>query len=89
VRQHNRAAHLLVRVTAVDAEFHVDFDRLIKLCLAGLHGEIHRLIDFIKVAAVDQLGAVDIFLTVFHWFFLPVDTASGGVLPRRIRPYEW
>ena len=51
-----------------------------KMCEeAGLKG----LGNIVEVIAVDQLGAVDILLTVFHWFFLPVDTGKYRPLKKR------
>ena len=66
VRQNDRAADLLVGVTAVNAEFHVHFDGFVELGLTGLHGEVKRFGNVIKIGGVDQFRTVDIFLTMFH-----------------------
>ena len=71
--QNDRAANLLIGVTAVNAQLHMHFHRLVKLGLAGFDGDIQRFVHIIESCAVEQLGAVDIFLTVFHSHILPVE----------------
>ena len=73
VGQDDSATNLLVSVTAVNAQLYVHFYGLVKLGGTGLDAQVQCFVCIIKLAAVDQLEAVDIFLTVFHWFVLPVE----------------
>ena len=66
VRQNNRAADLLVRMTAVNAQLYMDFNGLVELCCTCLYAELKRFFRIIKTAALDQLCAFDILFTVFH-----------------------
>ena len=66
MRQHDRAADLLVGMARIDAQTDGDLDRLVELALGGLLRERHRLGRVVELGAVEQLGAVLIFLTVFH-----------------------
>ena len=62
VGQHDGAANLLVSVTGVNAQLHVELDGLVELGLGGLADEVHALSGFILSALIDQLGALLIFL---------------------------
>ena len=54
--------NLLVSVTGVNAQLHVELDGLVELGLGGLADEVHALSGFILSALIDQLGALLIFL---------------------------
>ncbi|EJX03168.1 hypothetical protein EVA_08727 [gut metagenome] len=70
--QDNCTADLLVSVTAVNAQTDVQLDGLIKLSLSGLAADVQSLIAVIQLGTVDQLSAVNVVLTVFHYSFPPV-----------------
>ena len=68
--QHDGAADLLVSVTAVNAQADMQLDGLVELSLGGLAAQGQSLLGLIQFGAVDQLGAVDVMLAVFHSFIL-------------------
>ena len=66
VGQHDGAAHLLVRVTAVNAQAHMQLDRFVELRLGGLAAQRQGLFGVVQFCTVDKLFAVDIMFTVIH-----------------------
>ena len=52
------------------AQTDVHFDRFVELRLAGLDRQVDRVGHIVLSAAVDELRALDIFLTMFHRLFL-------------------
>ena len=82
MRQHDGAANLLVSVTAVNAQTHMQLNGLVKLGLGGLAAQIHGLFGIIQFGTVEQLGAVDVMLAVFHSFILLLWLNRIVFLPR-------
>ena len=71
VRQNNRAANLLVSVTRVYTQSDMQFYRFIKLCFRGLNSQSDRFGSIIHCITVNQLCAVNVLFTVFHYIFPP------------------
>jgi len=63
VGQNDGAANLLVSVTGVNAQLNVHFNGLVELGGSGLNDQTHGVGHIVLHAAVNQLGAVFIFLT--------------------------
>ena len=59
-------------MAGVNTQADVDFDSLIKLCRCSLNGYVKSLVGLIKGGSVNELGALVVFLTVFHYSFLPI-----------------
>ena len=72
VRKNDSASDLLVGVAGVNTQADVDFDSLIELCRCSLNGYVKSLVGLIKGGSVNELGALVVFLTVFHYSFLPI-----------------
>ena len=63
--------NLLVCVTGVNAQLHVELDSLVELGGGGLHDQLHGLSGIIQSGFVDQLGALLVFLASKHCSFPP------------------
>ena len=73
VRQHDRAADLLVCVTrSRRPDAREIFDGLVELRLRGLADEIHSLVRIVQLDAFDELRALRYFLPCFIVLFLLV-----------------
>ena len=72
VRQHHRAADLLIRMPGIHAQADGDFNGFIELGLAGLQHQVHRFLGIILLQMVDQLRALDILLSVLHFLVTSV-----------------
>ena len=68
MRQYNCAAHLLIRMAGVYTQANGQLDGFVKFCLGSLLYQLYRLGQVIQFPFFQQLGAVGIFLTVFHGF---------------------
>jgi len=66
VGEDDGAADLLVGVTGVDAQLHVELYGLIKLGGSGLDDEVHGLGSVVKGGSVDELSALLVFLSSKH-----------------------
>ena len=79
VGQDHSAADLLVSVAAVNTQTDMQLNGLVKLGGGSLAGKLQRLGGLINLAALNELGSIRIFLTVFHCGVPPLN-------PRRSRP---
>ena len=59
-------------MAGVNTQADVDFDSLIELCRCSLNGYVKSLAGLIKGSSVNKLSALVVFLTVFHYSFLPI-----------------
>ena len=71
VGQHDGAADLLVSVTGVNTQLHMQLDGLIKLSGSGLADELQTFLGIIQCSLVDLLGDLLIFLTSKHTLHPP------------------
>lgn len=60
--QYDGTADLLVGVTGVNAQLHVQFDGLVELCGSGFANQRQTIGSLIEGVPVDLLGTVFIFL---------------------------
>ncbi len=81
--QHDGAADLLVGVTGVDAELHVQLDGLVELGAAGLADELKGLLRVVLRLPVYELLALFIILTSEQFDFLLKMWFVGVVEPYR------
>ena len=68
--QHDGAADLLVGVTAVDTELHMQLDGLIKLGLAGVDDQLQSLLGIVEGLLINELDALFIIFTSKQFRFL-------------------
>ena len=99
VGQHDGAADLLVGVTGVNAQLHVQLDRLVELRLGGLADEVEGVLRVVQSLLIYELCALFIILTSEQFAFLlkcgssEMLSRGGSLLPRlgqlsrrRLRP---
>ena len=80
VGQHDGAANLLVSVTGVNTQLHVQLNGLVELGAGGLADQLQTLFGIIQGGLVDLLGDFFIFLTSKHRYTL--------LTRRRQRPWN-
>src|SRR3989442_15096002 len=78
MRQNQRTAHKLIRLTRIDAQPHRQFDSFVKLGEGNLFEFLYGLFQIVLAAGVDLFRRSAIFLSVLlHLFTSEVQTRSA------------
>ena len=81
--QDDGAADLLVGVTGVNAQLHVQLDGLVKLGLGGLGDELEGFLRLVLSLLINELSALFIIFTSEQFSFLLIKWFVGWmILPR-------
>ena len=81
VGQHDGATDLLVSVTGVHAQLHMQLHRLVELRGGGLADQCHALSGIVQHGLVDLLGTFLIFLASKQCYFLLIVVLRNEILP--------
>ena len=83
VGEHDGAADLLVGVTGVNAQLHVQLDGLVELGLGGLGDELEGFLRLVLSLLINELSALFIIFTSEQFSFLLIKWFVGWmILPR-------
>ena len=73
------AAHLLVRMTGVNAETNMEFEAFVKLCRRALFGDGYGLFDGVLLCEIDFFKQRLVTFSFFrHYVFLLVVVVGSG-----------